>query len=88
MVINHVTAAAWTRRTDVARFCRHIIVGQWREAEEFTGAGQTFLALRTREQAVVADTVKPRGRTWCRKPRMNSLVPSVITWWRCAPSRR
>ena len=56
---DHVSAAAWARRTDIERLLRHAVVGRWRDGEEFVGAREAGLARRTREQAIVADAVEP-----------------------------
>src|SRR5271166_831760 len=56
---DHVSPAAWARRTGVERLFWHVIIGRWRDGEEFAGARETGLARRTREQPIVADAVEP-----------------------------
>jgi len=56
---DHVATAAWARRSGVERLFGRVIIGRWRDGEQFAGARVAGLARRTREQAIVADAVEP-----------------------------
>src|SRR3981189_2909815 len=65
-----------------------------RHREQLAGACDIGRAVAIGKQSVVAGgggggvRGKPCGRTWMRKRRMNSCVPSVMTLYRARPSAR
>jgi hypothetical protein len=52
----------------------------WRYREELAGPGKIVATTTAGEQAVMADGVKARGRTYREYRRMNSSVRRVMTW--------
>jgi hypothetical protein len=70
----------------VARLRR--IDGRPRGDHQLPGARDVGFAARAGEQPVVADAMKPFGRTWSRKRLMNSSALSVIVRYRACPLRR
>ena len=55
---DHVPAAARARRTEVARFLHHIVIGQRSDAQQFADERQTGFAGRAGEQPMMADAVE------------------------------
>lgn len=56
---DHAAAAARTRRTEIRRVSRFIVIGWWSDREQPAGERDTVLACGTREKAVMADPVEP-----------------------------
>ena len=56
---DHVSTAAWTRRIDIWRLFRRVVIGWWRDGEQFACAREVDPACRSGEQAVVTDAVEP-----------------------------
>ena len=54
---DHVSPAAWARWTVIERLFRHVVIGWWRDGEQFACAREVGLACRRGEQAVVTDAV-------------------------------
>src|ERR1700741_4289231 len=55
----HVSTAAWTQRIDIWRLFRRIVIGWWRDGEQFACAREVCPACRSGEQTVVTDAVEP-----------------------------
>lgn len=44
---------------DIDRLFQQVVIGWWRDSQEFAGAREAGLARRSGEQAVVTDAVEP-----------------------------
>ena len=56
---DHVSSAARARWTGIERLFRHVVIGWWRDGEQFACTREVGSACRSGEHAVVADAVEP-----------------------------